>query len=74
MYEHRHGGLSCEGSAHETEECNAWMDTKSDLLACQAKSENSTTELARLKKSLARMQNQITELQQMLGEKTEQSK
>ena len=47
MYEHRHGGLPCEGSGQETEECNAWLDTKSDLLACQTKSENSTTELAR---------------------------
>ena len=49
MYEHRHGGLPCEGSGQETEECNAWLDTKSDLIVCQAKSENSTTELTRLK-------------------------
>ena len=61
MYEHRHGGLPCEGSGHETEECNAWLDTKTDLLACQAKNENLTDELARLKPILSMAGSHLSE-------------
>ena len=72
MYEHRHGGLPCEGSGHETEECNAWLDTKTDLLACQAKSENLTTEVARLKPILTLAGSQLSECNGMIANKNAQ--
>ena len=38
-YEHRHGGQPCDGSGQESKSCNAWVDTKSDLLTCETKFE-----------------------------------
>ena len=40
MSEHRHGGLVCEGSGQEAKTCNAWLDTKNNLLTCEAESKD----------------------------------
>ena len=72
MYEHRHGGLPCEGSGHETEECNAWLDTKTDFLACQAKNENLTDECDTVKQMLAMAGQQMSDCNgQIAYQKTE---
>ena len=67
MDEHRHGGLACEGSGQESKTCNAWLETKNDLLTCEAESEKkskaSAIEMDTLQQTLTKREEQIISLE-----------
>ena len=70
MYEHKHGGLACEGSGQENKTCNAWLDTKNDLLICEAvskkKSVESAVEIAALQQTLQKREEKIIVLEVLM--------
>ena len=70
MNEHRHGGLACEGSGQESKTCNAWLETKNDLLTCEAeneeKSKANAIDMETLQQTLKRREEQIINLEVLL--------